>query len=147
MFQHKQSKSHSLRMTYKHIIVNEKIKCLVCDAEVGYRSYEQHLDSKNHFNLPNNNLIALSTSPIKCWCGLTIQERNYAKHLQSKFHLNKIQKQIDDFENLKRVYAYRVNKCSCCVKCLAADLTDKYYDHEWKLCLDCAKTNKPPQDE
>ena len=89
----------------------------------------------------------MSTTPIKCGCGLTIQERNYDKHQTSKFHLNKIQQKIDDFENLKRVYAHRENKCNCCVKCLATDVIDKCYDHELKLCLDCAKTNKPPRDE
>ena len=136
-FSTKKSNSHSLRMKYMDIIVNEKIKWSVCDVEVDYRSYEQHLDSKNRVNILNSNTIALSTIPIKCACGRTIQEINYEKHLLSRFHLKKIHKKIYYLENLKQLYAYRVNHCNCCVKCLATDIIDKCYNHELKLCFYC----------
>ena len=110
---HKKTKTHEQYMKYKHLIVDGKITCTTCNAELRAISYEEHLKSYKHIMKTNPDVVnpkILEDIRIKAEAKLN-----------------------------KKLGVYNANKdiSNCCVRCMAVNIDGRYFIPLLNLCMCC----------
>ena len=85
----------------------------------------------------------MTSTKVKCDCGLSINEQNMNKHINSRSHITKIEqknRKINNYNNLKDL-------CNCCSKCFATSIPDYYFLTEQTICLCCYNISKGGEKE